>query len=86
MSSKILTWPSGRLDFSKSPLIMGILNVTPDSFSDGGLFDFPTAAIERALQMEAEGAAIIDVGGESTRPGADPISEEEEATRVIPII
>jgi dihydropteroate synthase len=68
------------------PLIMGILNVTPDSFSDGGrYFDF-NSAIEHAERMQREGADIIDVGGESTRPGAEKVSEEEELSRVIPVI
>ena len=63
-----------------------MLNITPDSFSDGGVFFTPEAAVERALQMEADGAAIIDIGGESTRPGADPVSVEEELGRVVPVI
>ncbi|WP_066185581.1 MULTISPECIES: dihydropteroate synthase [Gracilibacillus] len=67
-------------------LIMGILNVTPDSFSDGGKYNSPQPAIDQALRMEAEGADIIDVGGESTRPGYTPVSEEEELARVIPVI
>ena len=67
-------------------LVMGILNVTPDSFADGGLhFDF-SAAILRAREMIAEGVDIIDVGGESTRPGAERVSLEEERDRVIPVI
>jgi dihydropteroate synthase len=65
---------------------MGILNVTPDSFYDGGRYFDPEKAVERALEIEAEGADIIDVGGESTRPGADPVSTEEELRRTIPII
>lgn len=65
---------------------MGVLNITPDSFSDGGDFFAPESAVERALQMEAEGAAIIDIGGESTRPGADPVSAGEEIDRVLPVI
>ncbi len=65
---------------------MGVLNITPDSFSDGGDFFAPDVAVERALQMEAEGAAIIDIGGESTRPGADPVSVDEELARVLPVI
>jgi dihydropteroate synthase len=67
-------------------VVMGVLNVTPDSFSDGGLWMDPGAAIDHALEMEAEGAGIIDVGGESTRPGADPVAENEELRRVIPVI
>ena len=65
---------------------MGILNVTPDSFSDGGEFDRPERALEQARRMTAEGAAIIDVGGESTRPGAEPVTAREEQARILPII
>ncbi|HIO91258.1 MAG TPA: dihydropteroate synthase [Leucothrix mucor] len=68
------------------PLIMGILNVTPDSFSDGGHHDTPALALAHALQMIKEGADIIDVGGESTRPGAETVSEAEQINRVIPVI
>ena len=67
-------------------LIMGVLNVTPDSFSDGGQFLSQTKAIEHAFRMVAEGADIIDVGGESTRPGAEAVSVDEELTRVLPVI
>jgi len=67
-------------------LMMGILNVTPDSFSNGGHFFTPEKAIEHAFQMANEGADIIDVGGESSRPGADPVSREEEELRVLPVI
>ena len=67
-------------------LVMGILNVTPDSFSDGGVHFDPIVAIESALRMEADGAAIIDVGGESTRPGSDAVSVDDELARVIPVI
>lgn len=66
--------------------IMGVLNVTPDSFSDGGEFDQLDAAVKRALDMQGEGADIIDIGGESTRPGAQPVSEEQEIQRVVPVI
>ena len=69
-----------------TPKIIGILNVTPDSFSDGGLFVDGKHAVARALQMEKEGAHIIDIGGESSRPGAQPVSVEEELGRVIPVI
>lgn len=69
-----------------SPLVMGILNVTPDSFSDGGLWIETALAIDAALRMEREGAAIIDVGGESTRPGAAPVPLEVELERVLPVI
>ena len=65
---------------------MGILNVTPDSFSDGGRFLDPEAAVAHGLQLVAEGAAVVDVGGESTRPGAQPVDEAEERRRVLPVI
>ena len=68
------------------PVVMGVLNVTPDSFSDGGRFLSADAAVEQGLRMAAEGAALIDVGGESTRPGAEAVSVEEELRRVIPVI
>jgi dihydropteroate synthase len=68
------------------PLVMGILNVTPDSFSDGGRFDTPDKALEQALRMIDEGADIIDIGGESTRPGSEPVSADEEQKRVLPMI
>ncbi len=70
----------------KHALVMGVLNVTPDSFSDGGLFLEPASAEEAARRMVAEGAGIVDVGGESTRPGADPISPAEERERVLPVL
>jgi dihydropteroate synthase len=73
------------LDLSR-PRVMGILNVTPDSFSDGGRYADPERAIARARQMVAEGADIVDVGGESTRPGAAPVTEETELARVIPVV
>lgn len=73
-------------DFSSRGAVMGILNLTLDSFSDGGRFFHPEAAVARALEMEAEGAEIIDIGGESTRPGSEPVSEAEELARVIPVI
>lgn len=68
------------------PLLMGILNVTPDSFSDGGQFFAPDRAIEHGLRMIEEGADILDIGGESTRPGAQPVSEAEELRRVLPVV
>ena len=68
------------------PLVMGIVNVTPDSFSDGGLFFDPEIAADAVLRMEAAGAAIVDIGGESTRPGSDAVPSGEEMRRVIPII
>lgn len=73
------------LDLSQ-PLVMGIINVTPDSFSDGGKFIAIDAALVQARRMIADGAAIIDIGGESTRPGAEPVSEKDELARVIPVI
>jgi dihydropteroate synthase len=66
--------------------VMGIVNVTPDSFSDAGLYLDPDAAVEHGRELSAEGAAILDVGGESTRPGAEPVGAEEEAARVVPVI
>src|SRR3989442_15836205 len=74
------------VDLSKRGMIMGVLNVTPDSFSDGGEFFEPDAAIARGVQIASEGADIIDVGGESTRPGTEPVSVKEELRRVIPVI
>jgi dihydropteroate synthase len=74
------------IDLSERAMIMGVLNVTPDSFSDGGEFFTVGKAVEQGKQMVAEGAQIIDVGGESTRPGAEAISAEEELARVIPVI
>ena len=65
---------------------MGILNVTPDSFSDGGLWLDPTAAIKHGIEMVGEGADVVDVGGESTRPGADPVPQEDELRRVLPVV
>ena len=82
---KIIDCAGRPLDLSR-PRIMGVLNVTPDSFSDGGDFFTPENAVARARQMVDEGAAIIDVGGESTRPGAAPVSVAEELQRVIPVI
>ncbi|HAK16532.1 MAG TPA: dihydropteroate synthase [Acinetobacter junii] len=77
----------GRLSLDLSqPHVMGILNVTPDSFSDGGRHNEKDAAVARALEMMAEGATVIDIGGESTRPGASPVSVEEEIRRVVPVV
>ena len=75
-----------RLNISGRTLIMGILNMTPDSFSDGGRYNAVEAALERARQLVQDGADIIDIGGESTRPGYERISSEEEIARVVPII
>ncbi len=73
-------------DVRKQPLVMGIVNITPDSFSDGGLFFDKEHAIQHALGLHKDGAHIIDIGGESSRPGAKPISTEEEKMRVLPVI
>jgi dihydropteroate synthase len=81
-----LTWSNFSLDFSKKTYIMGILNVTPDSFSDGGLFFNEKNAVEHALRLVEEGADIIDIGGESTRPGSEPVPAHEEIRRTIPVI
>src|SRR5207253_10469513 len=81
-------WKIGRrsLSFGERSLVMGVLNVTPDSFSDGGQFSSIERALHRAAEMIADGADIIDIGGESTRPGAQPVSVEEEMRRVVPVI
>ena len=81
----VLRCADQTLDLTR-PVVMGVLNVTPDSFSDGGRFLSVEAAVEQGVRMAAEGAALIDVGGESTRPGAEPVSEDEELRRVIPVI
>jgi len=82
-----MIWKCSQYSFdAKMPIIMGILNLTPDSFSDGGSYPTPEDAIARGLQMVEEGALIIDVGGESTRPGATPVSEEEERARVLDVV
>lgn len=79
--------PRGRvLITAPAPAVMGILNITPDSFSDGGVHFDRGKAVESALRMESDGAAIVDVGGESTRPGADEVTTEDELDRVIPVI
>ncbi|MEM9233935.1 MAG: dihydropteroate synthase [Pseudomonadota bacterium] len=70
----------------RTPTLMGIVNVTPDSFSDGGRFDETALAVEHALKLATEGAHILDIGGESTRPGAAPVTEQEELDRVIPVV
>ncbi|HEV3470601.1 MAG TPA: dihydropteroate synthase [Pyrinomonadaceae bacterium] len=83
-----MLWKLARreLAYGGRTLVMGVLNVTPDSFSDGGRFFDPARALARAEEMAEEGADIIDVGGESTRPGGAPVSEEEELRRVVPLI
>ncbi|MDH4203007.1 MAG: dihydropteroate synthase [Phycisphaerae bacterium] len=82
----ILKWPSGMLDFSGGAIVMGILNVTPDSFSDGGRFVDVDAAIARGVEMAQQGAAIIDIGPESTRPGAEAVPVDEQIIRAVPVI
>lgn len=86
MRRPTLTCGPYQLDFTKKTMIMGILNITPDSFSDGGSYINLDAAIQHAKEMVENGADIIDVGGESTRPGHERISDEEEIARVVPII
>lgn len=83
-----LHWHAGGrvLDCAERTLVMGVLNVTPDSFSDGGRFLDAEAAVAHGLQMVEDGADIVDIGGESTRPHADPVSPEEERARVVPVI
>lgn len=82
----VVEWPRGRLDFSAGCIVMGVLNVTPDSFSDGGQFFDTDKAIAHGVKMAADGAAMIDVGPESTRPGARPVSVDEQIKRAIPVI
>jgi dihydropteroate synthase len=85
--SYIVPLPDGRtLELGARTLVMGVLNVTPDSFADGRPLLDPGQAVERALEMEAQGADIVDVGGESTRPGAEPVSADEELRRVVPVL
>lgn len=81
-----LTTDTKIYNLSERTHIMGILNVTPDSFSDGGSYTSIDQAVEQAVEMEKQGAAIIDIGGESTRPNHDPVSAEEELERVLPVI
>ena len=79
--------PTGQtLHLGARTLVMGILNVTPDSFADGGRYLDPARAVEAALAMEAAGADLVDVGGESTRPGAEPLTADEELSRVAPVV
>ncbi len=87
MNSGAIIWKFGSrtIDCSK-PVVMGVVNVTPDSFSDGGDFLDTRTAIDRAVQLAYDGADILDIGGESTRPGSDPVSVDEELGRVIPVI
>lgn len=85
MLEKRIEYKGKKLDLSR-PKIMGIVNVTPDSFSDGGQYNTLELAFERVKQMVLSGASIVDVGGESTRPGSDPVSEQEEIERVVPLV
>jgi len=84
-ASPLLRCADKTLDLTH-PVVMGVLNVTPDSFSDAGRFASPDEAVQHGLRLAAEGAALIDVGGESTRPGARPVTAEEELRRVLPVI
>lgn len=86
MNRQIINCGPYELDYGKKTLVMGILNATPDSFSDGGKYFDADKAVKHALEMAANGADIIDVGGESTRPGFAEVSAEEELERVIPVI
>jgi dihydropteroate synthase len=82
------TFRAGQFEFRfpRPALVMGVVNVTPDSFSDGGKFFNPSKAVAHALDLVAQGAEILDIGGESTRPGAEPVEEAEELRRVIPVV
>ena len=86
MTARLWKIGDAVVDLSKRAMIMGVLNVTPDSFSDGGKFFTADAAVEHGILMATEGADIIDVGGESTRPGAEPVSVDEELKRVVPVV
>jgi dihydropteroate synthase len=86
MKAYSLAWGKHRLDFGKRTFIMGVLNVTPDSFSDGGKFFTLDDAIAQGYKLFEDGADILDIGGESTRPFSNPVSEEEEILRVVPVI
>ena len=86
MSARAWKLKDRTLEWQDRPLVAGVLNVTPDSFSDGGRYLDPEQALDRALEMEAEGADILDLGGESTRPGASTISAEVELARVLPVL
>lgn len=83
---RLVPYPGGELELGPRTVIMGVVNVTPDSFSDGGHFYGVDDAVRQGLQLAAEGAGILDIGGESTRPGSDPVPAAEEMDRVIPVI
>src|SRR4051794_15812469 len=80
------SFSAGQFAFGPRPLVMGIVNVTPDSFSDGGQFSSTDAAVEHGLRLAADGADLLDVGGESSRPGSQPVSLDEELARVVPVV
>lgn len=82
----ILKWPTGKLDFSSGAIVMGILNVTPDSFSDGGQFDNVEKAVSHGIEMARQEAAIIDIGPESTRPGSKPVLTDDQIARSVDVI
>jgi len=88
LPAKLMRWTAREyvLPIQERVLIMGVLNVTPDSFSDGGRYPGVDAAIARAEAIEADGADLLDIGGESSRPGAQPVSLEEELARVLPVV
>jgi dihydropteroate synthase len=88
MATTPLTWllPDRRLTIGSRPLVLGIVNITPDSFSDGGSFFRAETAVAHGLELARQGADLLDIGGESTRPGSQPISVEEELRRVVPVI
>ena len=83
-----MIWQTSRrtFDLANRGVLMGIINVTPDSFSDGGSFDRTDDAVAHGLRLVAEGAGILDIGGESTRPGAAPVDAAEELRRILPVI
>jgi dihydropteroate synthase len=85
-SSQLLALPTRKLDLSQAPMLMGIINVTTNSFSDGGRYLDPGNAVRRGIELWRQGAQLLDVGGESTRPGALPVAAEEEIKRVVPVI
>jgi dihydropteroate synthase len=84
--TRLWTFGGQRFELGRFPKLMGIVNVTPDSFSDGGHFTRVDAAVNHGLQLVEEGADILDIGGESTRPGATPVSLKEELARVLPVM
>ncbi|GEK59810.1 dihydropteroate synthase [Marinococcus halophilus] len=86
MRNQVMRWKSWELDFSKKTFVMGILNVTPDSFSDGGRYSEVERAVVQAEKLVEDGADIIDIGGESTRPGATFVEAEEEQRRILPVL